>query len=211
MLSRLLTLVTATALASCGGGATQAPPPDTGGEDVGGGDTAEAVPEVSAPPQAWEQMSFDAKQSYMMEKVLPVMEAKFQAHDAQEFDDFGCASCHGEDARDREFAMPSPDLPALYPSGHPKQEQMVEEQKEMATFMFQEVVPSMQTMLGAEPYDEATGEGFSCFSCHPKAEVEGGEPATETETETETEAGTETGTEAETGTGTETEAETEAP
>jgi hypothetical protein len=25
----------------------------------------------------------------------------------------------------------------------------------------------MQGLLGAEPFDAATGEGFSCYTCHP--------------------------------------------
>jgi hypothetical protein len=32
----------------------------------------------------------------------------------------------------------------------------------------------MQTLLGAPDYDEETGEGFSCYACHPHA----GDPGT---------------------------------
>ena len=37
--------------------------------------------------------------------------------------------------------------------------------------MVNEVVPTMQALLGIEPYDEVRGTGFSCFYCHPAGQV----------------------------------------
>ena len=31
-------------------------------------------------------------------------------------------------------------------------------------------VKRMRTMLREEPFDAETGEGFSCYFCHPRAE-----------------------------------------
>jgi hypothetical protein len=42
-----------------------------------------------------------------------------------------------------------------------------------ADFMSGEVVPQMTELLGAEPFDSSTGEGFGCLSCHTAAESEG--------------------------------------
>jgi hypothetical protein len=37
----------------------------------------------------------------------------------------------------------------------------------MVRFMFNDVVPAMQTLLGMPAFEESTGEGFSCYYCHP--------------------------------------------
>jgi hypothetical protein len=71
--------------------------------------------------------------------------------------------------QERNFAMPNPAIMPLHPTGTPEQLQMVEEQREMVTFMFQRVMPRMQELLGAEPYDATTGGGFSCYACHTRA------------------------------------------
>lgn len=42
---------------------------------------------------------------------------------------------------------------------------------ERRVLQFNHIVPAMKTMLGAEDYDEETGEGFSCYTCHPHAEA----------------------------------------
>ncbi|MCZ7678181.1 MAG: hypothetical protein M5U28_05180 [Sandaracinaceae bacterium] len=70
--------------------------------------------------------------------------------------------------------MPSPALPALYPTGSPEQHQMVREHGETVRFMFNRVLPPMQTLLGAADFDAETQQGFSCYACHPHA----GEPGT---------------------------------
>ena len=135
--------------------------------------TTEPTPEAKVgPPKPWDTMSFDEKRSYMAKTVYPTMKRVFQAYDAEEFADFSCATCHGDDAKARNFEMPSPDLPELYPTGTPEQKALVERYKDdphsVLVFMFNQVVPTMTELLGEAPYDPATHEGFSCFNCHPK-------------------------------------------
>jgi hypothetical protein len=161
MKTRARTILLAVLLAGCGG---PAPEPETPSGDP------------HAPPEAWTTMPHDARQAWMMDEVLPRMSALFTEHDADRYAGFGCASCHGTDARAHQFRMPSPALPALYATGTPEQRQMVTDYPEGVRFMFNRVVPTMQTLLGAPDYDAATGEGFSCYACHPHAGDEGTTP-----------------------------------
>jgi len=130
-----------------------------------GGDTEDVVP---SPPTPWEEMSMDDRRRWMGTEVLPRMAPLFEEHDAERFGGFGCESCHGDDMVDRSFEMPNPGILALHPTGSEEQQQMVQEHPEMVRFMFNRVVPTMQTLLGAPDFDVATGEGFSCYYCHPR-------------------------------------------
>jgi hypothetical protein len=161
---RLLTLV----LLTCACGGPPATPPD---DDTAGGEDT-----VPSPPTPWAQMSLDDRRSWMMNEVVSRMSAHFQEFDGERYSGFGCATCHGPNAEERNFDMPSPALPALYPTGTPQQQQMVREYPEMVRFMFQRVLPTMQTLLGAPDFNQETGEGFSCYACHPHAGDEGTTP-----------------------------------
>lgn len=140
--------------------------------------------ELPGPPMAWEEMDHDAQARWMMTEVVPRMEQRFQAYDGERYASFGCATCHGPNPQEVQFEMPSRALPALPATGTPEQHQMVREYPEMVRFMFNDVLPTMQTLVGGADFDEETGEGFSCYSCHPHAGDEGttlvhleGEPA----------------------------------
>ena len=136
--------------------------------------SAEATVAPAAERQVpWAELDLDARRAFMADRVLPVMSKLFREHDAGRFPGVGCETCHGEDRRERDFAMPNPSLPTLYPTGSAEQEATVERHPVVATFMFQQVTPTMRDLLGLPEYDEATGEGFSCFHCHPR-----GTPAT---------------------------------
>lgn len=153
----------ALSLVGCGGASAEAHAPTS---------SAAATSEAEAlvgPPAPWPELSTDARRAHMAAHVSPAMGALFREWDATRFDDFGCATCHGTDARERSFAMPNHALPALYPSGSIGQRQTVDRFPDGARFMFNRVMPAMQTLLGAAPYDTATGEGFTCFACHPHA------------------------------------------
>lgn len=155
-------------LAGCGEEATTAgAEPGTAGAEA---------PEPSGPPKPWEMMNFEERKAYMKDQVLPTMEAHFQAFDAEHYADFTCASCHGGDAEERNFEMPSPDLPALPSPQTSEWEEMVEEPSGVVAFMMNEVVPTMSEMLGEPQYNPETGEGFGCFECHTMSAPEGGEP-----------------------------------
>ncbi|GAB5547948.1 MAG: hypothetical protein SangKO_077080 [Sandaracinaceae bacterium] len=141
-------------------------------ETVTTGDEAieEAVP---SPPVAWDEMDHEAQARWMMAEVVPRMGERFQAFDAERYADFGCPTCHGPNPRENGFDMPSAALPALPATGTPEQHQMVRDYPEMVRFMFNDVLPTMQTLVGGADFDEETGEGFSCYSCHPHAGDEG--------------------------------------
>ena len=119
----------------------------------------------------WADLDFDERRAFMADRVLPAMSKLFTEHDAERFPGVGCATCHGEDRRERNFAMPNPSLPTLYPTGSAEQKATVEKHPEMATFMFEQVTPAMRELLGIPEYDEATGSGFSCFYCHPRGDT----------------------------------------
>src|SRR5690606_28321712 len=82
-------------LGACGGPA--APAEEQGGEPTSGAEQAE---ERSV---AWSEMTHEQKAEYMATVVVPRMRPLFQAFDAEEFAEFGCATCHGENAREVGF------------------------------------------------------------------------------------------------------------
>lgn len=131
--------------------------------------------EIPVAPKPWDEMTPEEKGHFMGEEVLPYMKELFAEYDEEEFGNMNCATCHGPDAQERHFEMPAPSLPPLHASGTPEQRQMVEEHPQMVRFMFNHVVPAMRTMIGEEEYDAETGEGFSCYFCHPHAEDVDGE------------------------------------
>jgi len=159
-------------LAGCGGGTAEPATTDTTPET----EAAPQPPEVVPPPKPWAEMTFDERKRHMGLHVLPVMTHLFKEYDPGEYSAFSCDTCHGDDAQDRQFAMPNPELPPLFATGSPEQQQMVQDHPEMVRFMFNHVLPAMREMVGAEPYDAETGTGFSCYACHPHGE-DGAAPA----------------------------------
>lgn len=129
------------------------------------GDGAGAV--ITGPPTPWDEMEDSEKAAYMRDRVVPVMKPLFVAFNPQEYAEFGCKTCHGPDAREREFEMPNPHNEALFPTGSAEQVAMVAKHPEEVRFMINKVVPTMQALLGLEEYDPVRGTGFSCFFCHP--------------------------------------------
>ena len=126
--------------------------------------------EIHGPSKAWATMSFNEKRAYMADSVVGTMAELFEQYDNKRYSGFGCDACHGKNMRETNFAMPSSELPALYATGTEQQKQMVRDKPEMVRFMFNKVLPNMQKLLGAEPWDDESKTGFSCFNCHPKAE-----------------------------------------
>lgn len=153
-------------------GSGGAPEPEDARAAAGSEDASDAAARPSL-PTPWAEMSHADREAWMMAEVQPRMGALFREYDADAYASTGCASCHGADAAQHGFHMPSNALPALPATGTPEQRQMVRQYPQMVRFMFQRVLPTMQALVGAPPYDEATGEGFSCYSCHPHAGDEG--------------------------------------
>ncbi|MDD9940337.1 MAG: hypothetical protein OXU20_04645 [Myxococcales bacterium] len=155
-------------------GACASPAPRPTGDHVGTAPThtpgawRTLVREREGPPQPWAQMDTQMRKAHMTEAVMPAMLELFVAFDRTRYATFGCKTCHGAGARTRDYAMPSPSLPILFPSGSREQQQTVAENEEMARFMFNAVTPTMRALLGVARYDKETGEGFSCFYCHPR-------------------------------------------
>ncbi len=172
---RTAVLACAVALFGCGGGAEATETSDStepgatnvasGGEASGGETDPNVVP---SPARPWADLSPDEKREWMVTEVMPRMSALFEEHDAERYAGFSCDGCHGEDAQARHFEMPNAGIMALHPTGSPEQQAMIRDNREMVVFMFQRVIPTMQTLLGEQPYDETTREGFSCFACHPR-------------------------------------------
>ena len=156
-MNRLIAM-TALLLTACGGGAAQ---PDEGTENETAG---------SEQPAVWASMSQEERGQYMHDVVVPRMRPLFQEFDAEEYAEFGCPTCHGENAREVEFHMPNTlhpldpaQLPALFQSEDP-------EVQRLAQFMSGPVEHTMAELLGEEPYDMETQQGFGCFGCHATAQ-----------------------------------------
>ena len=130
------------------------------------------MPVVEGPPQPWDDMAYAERKSYMMRTVRPTMAKLFRAYDPVEFANFGCHTCHGEDLNERHHEMPNA-LPLLWPTGTPEQRQTVDNHPKMVKFMFNRVRPTMRDLLGLQDYDPEAGEGFGCFSCHPRGDAQG--------------------------------------
>lgn len=105
----------------------------------------------------------------MAQHVLPAASDLFQSWQRERYADFSCATCHGADAAARSYAMPNPSLITLYPTGTIGQVETLARYTEASTFMYSRLLPAVQTMVGAHAFDPATGEGFTCYACHPSA------------------------------------------
>lgn len=141
--------------ATTGGDEHSAPP--SGGS--GGHRSARAILGIAGPQVAWSEMSHEDKEMDMIGRFLPIMQEFFLEHDAVEYANFSCDSCHGAAMRERNFAMPAPELPAVPAANTPAYEAMRQEHEETTRFMEEVVTPTMGTLLG-------WGEAFNCWGCH---------------------------------------------
>lgn len=160
------------ALAACGGGGgtTQQEEEDlsAGGEEETppvqhGHQSARELLGIGPPAQPWSTMSHEDKEMDMVGRFLPIMTEIFQERDAEEYANFGCESCHGSNMRERNFEMPSTELPPVPLPGTPEYQQMAQQHPGTTRFMEEEVTPTMQTLLGM-------GATFTCNGCHPTAQ-----------------------------------------
>jgi hypothetical protein len=167
-----------TALAACDKPApTTTPPPgdDAGGAPADGGavagdDGAAAADgggdtEPGAPSVAWADKTFEQRKTWMGIEVFPKMKTAFQGHDATQFKSFTCETCHGDGAKEKNYAMPNDSIYPL-PKDDPIKAAMEYDDK-IAKFMVNDVVPQMATMLSTQPASAENPTGLSCFGCHP--------------------------------------------
>ncbi|WP_437320120.1 hypothetical protein [Sorangium sp. So ce385] len=136
----------------------------------GGGEEGE--PE----PIAWKDMSFEERNEYMTDVVLPRMATLFAEYDAK-YETMTCTTCHGDDANGGTYAMPNPQLPALPSTEEAFFEWVADpahpEREKFGTFMYERVLPEMADVLRVPVFDpEKHPDGFSCSSCHPMAVAE---------------------------------------
>lgn len=147
-------------LAGCGGSsgsaAEPAPTDSTTTSSTTGGETAHV---------AFDDMTPEQKGQFMAEVVMPEMQRLFQEHDAEEYANFSCATCHGENAHEVGFRMPN-GLAPLDPAHIPE---IFQSQHPGAIFMTQRVWPRMAELLGEPLFNPETHEGFSCMNCHANA------------------------------------------
>ena len=139
-------------MAACGGSKS------TTGGSTGKVSAIEAMG-ITPPDSPWEAMSIDDKEFYMIGKVNPIMKELFAAHDAEEFADFDCVDCHGEEMKEIKFKMPAPSMYIVPPEGTPGHRGMLSTFPEEVKFMQEVVTPAMGKLLGIENY--------TCAGCHP--------------------------------------------
>lgn len=145
-------------LAGCGSDAEEATQTESGGGE-------DAPSDTPAPTKAWADRTFDERKDFMAKVVMPTMKDVFQRFDAEEFASFDCRTCHGQNAMEVQFHMPN-GLHPLNPQAMPTPDSPDANVARWARFMMDEVKPKMTELLGAQPYDPATNQGFGCFNCH---------------------------------------------
>ena len=114
---------------------------------------------LTPPDSPWAEMSFANREFYMIGKVNPVMKEIFERYDLEEYEEFDCVDCHGEEMRELKFKMPAPSMYVVPPEGTPGHRGMLATFPETVKFMQEKVTPAMGKLLGIED--------FSCASCHP--------------------------------------------
>jgi hypothetical protein len=148
-----LFVVAALVLAGCGSNAPAPNAPSAG--KAGGGEADVALPDLS-----FDKLDHDQRVTFMKKKVVPTMKPIFQNHDAKNFAEFGCKTCHGEQAKQGHFDMPNPNLPKLNFAD------MSKFKKEDLDWMHNEVWPTMGKLLDMPLYSKDNPKGFGCLNCH---------------------------------------------
>lgn len=103
-------------------------------------------------------LDHDQRVQFMKERVVPVMKPLFVQHDAHEFADFGCKTCHSEAGR---FEMPNAELPRLDFTDMSKHDARDVE------WMTTVVQPTMAKLLRVPERSPDRPDGFGCAHCHP--------------------------------------------
>ena len=126
--------------------------------------TTTTQPEATAalPDVPFDQLDHDQKIEFMKQKVVPAMEPIFKGHDPKEFAEFGCVTCHGKQAMEGHFDLPTADLPKL------NFKDMSKYKKEDLEWMGGQVKPTMAKLLGRPEFDPNAPDpkAFGCQNCH---------------------------------------------
>lgn len=129
-----------------------------------GTQSARALLGVNPPPTPFDDMSHDDQVYWMVSNVLPIAAEDFRGYDAERFPTFTCAGCHGDNAEEVHYELPSAQLPRLPAHGTPQWEQM--SGGPAYRFMNDVVTPTMATLIGEERMSAEHPDGFGCFDCH---------------------------------------------
>jgi hypothetical protein len=188
----LAALAAPVVVAACGGGqaepATPANPSASASEAAASASaapnaSASAEPAASAAPSAaasaaptappgppgpgdWDKWSHEQKMAYMKSDVMPKAGQLFHDFDPKRYAEPKCALCHGAAlVADGSFKMPNPELPKLdvTPAGINK---LKTAHAKVFEFMAKQVEPGMAKLIGEEPFDPKTKQGFGCLGCH---------------------------------------------
>jgi hypothetical protein len=125
----------------------------------------------------WEKMDVNAKKAYMKKTVLPTMKKLFVAFDKKHYSSMNCQTCHGKEANERKFKMPSPELPKLpQPTDRAGFMALQQKKPEAAKFMGTEVKPTIAALLGKPEWQPSNPEGFGCYGCHTKMDAPASAP-----------------------------------
>lgn len=148
-----LLVAVAVFLAACGSNAPAPNSPSAPKEGAGEAD-------VALPDVPFDKLEHDQRIAFMKKKVMPAMKPIFQNHDPKDFADFGCKTCHGDQAKQGHFDMPNPNLPKLDFAD------TSEFKKEDLDWMHNEVWPTMGKILNMPLHSEENPKGFGCLNCH---------------------------------------------
>jgi hypothetical protein len=125
---------------------------------------------VGPPDVAWKDMTYLQRRDYMKAAVMPKMKPIFQKFDPMAFSDFSCQTCHGKDASDRKYKMPSPDVRALPDTAEAFEAKLKTETTwpKWTKFMAGEVEPAMGALLNVPVFNpkQPVKGAFSCGACH---------------------------------------------
>ncbi len=159
---RKVLIISVLSLFGCGGssseGATTARETTSTDSTTTGSETGEHI--------AWDDMTHEQRGHFMAEVVMPAMQPLFQNHDSARYAEFGCATCHGANAREVNFAMPN----GVHPLTHADIMATFQSQDPNATWMTQQVWPEMARLLDEPQFNPETSTGFRCTNCHADAE-----------------------------------------
>ncbi len=111
-------------------------------------------------PGPWADLSHVERIEYMENVVEPAMRELFQEFDADEFADFGCETCHGDDASDIEYELPNGVTPLDLPL-----DMSDPVNQDFGPFMDDVVKPEMAALIDEQPFPQGT---FGCFACHER-------------------------------------------
>jgi hypothetical protein len=163
------------AAAACGGGNNASPPPTTATATPASASAAPAASsaeeKVVGPPDVkWADMDKKQRGMFMAKVVMPRMREVFNEFDPKEFGTFTCATCHGKEAKAREFKMPNPDIFVL-PGDAAGFGKLMKDKPNWMKFMGEKVKPEMAKLLGMpelDPKNPQPGQ-FGCAECHTSA------------------------------------------